>query len=147
MEPLLREIFVINDSNDQPYSENFGKLGYSSKTLLVNFGQNTFFIAIYPLIYLFEYLLYKIKSNVRWFRRARRTLRANLYWNLLFRSAFEFSLILMVILTLDIAVCNFTEFSFGFSFVISAILLVLLTTVPLFIRFYILKKYNLLETN
>ena len=115
--------------------------------MLVNFGQNTFLIAIYPLLYLIDYLLYKIKSNVRWFRRARRTLRANLYWNLLFRSAFEFSLILMIILTLDIAVCNFTEFSFGFSFVISATLLVLLTAVPLFIRFYILKKYNLLRTN
>ena len=147
MEPFLRNIFVINDSNDQPYSDNFGLLGYSSKTMLVNFGQNSFLIAIYPLLYLIDYLLFKIKSNLRWFRRARRTLRANLYWNLLFRSAFEFSLILMIILTIDIAACNFTEFSFGFSFVLSATLLVLLTAVPLFIRFYILKKYNLLRTN
>lgn len=106
VEPFLRDNLNITEQRDKPYTNNFGELGYPSKSMLINFGQNSFLIAIIPLLYLVEYITRKIKSRKQWFNKAKRAFRVTLHWNLLFRLGFELSLMLMIMSILDVALCN-----------------------------------------
>ena len=123
------------DPEEEPYSDLFDRLRYSSKNFLMNSGFILLMLLSTVILFTLSLILLSISYLTTKLNYCRVKLDQNLYWGYVIRLILELTMELSIICIMEIALVNFSTWGYVTSYTLSVILVCTLIGGALQIRF------------